>query len=631
MPGGNLRREWGRPLARTAMMAGGVTALIAWIGLLIVAVFDDRTTRDSSGSIMMLGLVASTLGVGLALSIIAARSGLTVIITGVVLAVGAAAGGWAVYSAMPEAGPDAFITHRAGLAALAYGFGVIGGGLIALAPFTLPAQTHHTELSQRTRRHICVLAAAVVLLAAAALAPAMQSWAELANLEARTASENHQTTPVDVDDSDLDSAHFFAHSGEFMPTPHGLLRLDHPGDRSPQAVTMVDPLHDPTAELEAAGFLGWRGGGNDDDGERWYHRRWNWTISQEPLLSDDRSLLALTGQRADHSARWQTRVLDTATGRVAGTVSSQGGPPGQLVAVGESALVYSSNRGNEVVYRSFAGGGSWELDAEPGCSLEAAGMNSTVVAAALSCAPSPDRSEVEDHVLGIDAGTGEVVWDWVSPEGATITQENFLVAGDMLVINSRVEQRVTDGPFSARGFENNLRGIDLATGEVEWTQRRQQFGRTHTSACGGTLHMGFAPSSGEADAPATFHLAQCFADQDRIGSRMGVRTYQVNDGDRVWRSSVRLGFTPTEMDTARSWVTALPDGRVLTTTDRSLDRTRPDCRIYRMEDGKAVRIHIEGDDALPANWCHEAEVGWMHNGAVISYRTEDDGGVIVVR
>lgn len=615
------------------MSAGGSTALLAWVVLLAIAVFDDRTTRDSTGSIMMAGLVVSVLAVSLALSILAARRGTTVIITGLTLTVGAAAGGWAVYSAMPVAGPEAFITHRAGLAALAYGFGVLGGGLIALSEFVLPPYAAQQELPKSSRRRVSVLAAAVIILSATALAPAMQNWAELANMEASTVDDG-----LSIGDPNMDSAQILDVDGTFWPTPNGLLRFDHPEDHGPQAVTMIDPTYDP-AEAEASGLFGsWGIGASEDpdetDAERWHHRRWNWTVDQEPAFSADRSLLALTGQRADNSASWQTRILDTATGDVAGTVSFSNGIPGQMEAVGESAVLYSTNRGNTLMKEAYAGGESWEIDAAPGCALEASGLNDAHVVAAFTCAPSPDRTEVEDHILGIDVDTGEVLWDWEAPEGSAIQQDNFLLAEDMLIVNNRVEQRVTDGPFSARGFENNLRGIDIATGEVEWEDTGQVFGRTHTSACGGTLHLDLSAHESElnGDRDPVFHLVECYVDEDRIGSRMGVRTFNVDDGDRQWRSSVRMGFTPLESDLARGWVSAMPDGRVLLVTDRSLDRNDPDCRIYGIEDGSSSRIEIDHDDSLPPDWCHDAQVGTINHGAAIDYVSEEgDNRVILVQ
>src|SRR5699024_10997308 len=82
----------------------------------------------------------------------------------------------------------------------------------------------------------------------------------------------------------------------FVQTPYGMLRVDHPADPTPQAVTLLDPATGSAV---------------------WYHRRWNWRSAQEPVLSHTQELVALTGPRADKEEDYQTRVLHTRTGEEA--------------------------------------------------------------------------------------------------------------------------------------------------------------------------------------------------------------------------------------------------------------------------------------------------------------------------
>jgi outer membrane protein assembly factor BamB len=609
-----------RPLARVFLRAAGITALVCWAVLIAWASFGTGVSSGSSGVHMIFGTVGSVLTAAVVVTVAATRAGLRIIIAALLAAVLAAAAGWAVYSSMPDAGPGQFITHRAGVAVLAYGFGVVGGGLLALSEFVVEGYAGgRARPPKQLRRKVGALAVAFTVFAAAVLGPAMQRWAELANQDVRVGAV--------AADSGRDGLADLAGVERFTDTPYGLLRTDHPAEPTPQAVTMLDP---------------------STGAAIWYHRRWNWLASQPPVLSQAQDLVALTGPRADNNGDFQTRVLRARDGGEVATASFKGSP-GALLALAADRLLYAADKSEVFSVYDFDGDLLWDGEMPAGCEGTAAQVADSRVLMLADCVPAPDRPVARDYVLAFNLDDGERVWEQEIDTRAQVVPESFLVTEDTIVLDSRVEHRVTDGLFSARRFEHQLIAYAVADGTERWRVSDQVFGSTNSSACGGTLHLSQATvdpvtgvaAAGESDPQfpnakrRTVQIIECYTAKDREGSWLGVKAYDADTGEPLHGEAVRLGFTPLDPEVTRGWGTVLPDNRAVLAADLSLDPRRPDCRLYQVVNGQAEEIAF-GDDrgdaaAIPANWCHDAQLSPVGAGAAISYVTEDGTrGIVVV-
>ncbi|GAA2125627.1 PQQ-binding-like beta-propeller repeat protein [Glycomyces algeriensis] len=617
----------GRPLARVSLRAAGITALVCWAVLLVWASFGTGASSGSSGVYMIIGTVGSVLLVAVVIATAATHAGLRTIIAALFAAVFAAVAGWTVYSSMPEAGPGQFITHRAGVAALAYVFGVVGGGLLALSEFVVEGYSGgRAPAPKQMRRKVAVLSTAIVVMLAAALAPAMQRWAELANqdiLIGDAAATGSATDPG------LDSLADLAGVGRFTDTPYGLLRTDHPAKPTPQAVTMLDPATGAAV---------------------WYHRRWNWFSSQPPVLSQAQDLVALTGPRADNNGDFQARVLAARDGGVVATADFNGSP-GVLLALADDRLLYTKDKSETFSVYDFGGGLAWEAAMPDGCEGTAAQLAGGRALVLADCVPAPDRSVARDLVLAFDLEDGAPAWQQEIDKSAVVVPESFLVTEDSIVLDSRIEHRVTDGPFSARRFEHQLIAYAIEDGAERWRAADETFGSTNSSACGGTLHLSQPTSAaasgvtagGDSKAQAqvqaserrTVQIIECYSAQDREGSWLGVLAYDAETGERLYRKAVRLGFTPLDPEVARGWAAVLPDNRAMLAADLSLDPTSPDCRLYAIAEGRAKEVAFAAESAdgtpIPANWCHDAQLSPVGTGAAVSFVDENGTrGIAVV-
>lgn len=598
-----------RPVARLFLRTAGLAALVSWAGLLVWASFGTGASTGSSGAYMILGTVSSVAVVALVIFTAVNRTGLRLIIAALFAAVFAAASGWAVYASMPDAGPDAFITQRAGVAALAYVFGVVGGGLLALSEFVVEGYAGARAQVPRTlRRKINVFATAVVVLSAAALAPAMQIWTDIANQDARVGdAAAAEAKPA------FDGLTELAGVERFTQTPYGMLRVDHPADPTPQAVTMLDPATGSAV---------------------WYHRRWNWLAAQEPVLSHAQDLVGLSGPRADNTDDYQTRVLRADTGEEVATADFDG-TPGVLLAVADDRLVYTGVHSSSFATYDFAGELQWRTELPQGCEGTAAQITGDRLVMLTDCVPAPGRLVARDYMLAFDLSSGERAWEEAIEEDARVVPESFLVTDEAVVIDSRVEQRVSDGPFSARRFEHNLIAFDAEDGSQLWRSEGQQFGATHSSACGGTLHLSYPTALAEATAEEggaegapkatvdrgerrTVQLIECYAAKEGEGSRLGIMAYDLDSGKQLYRQAVPLGFTPLDPEATRGWATVLPDNRALLATDLSEDPTAPDCRLYQVQSGEAEELDAAGE-GLPEAWCRDAQLTTVAGGVAISY------------
>ena len=494
--------------------------------LIVWASFGAGVSSGSSGVYMIVGTVASVLLVAIVITIAATHAGLRTIIVALFAAVFAAIAGWIVYSSMPEAGPGQYITHRAGVAALAYGFGVIGGGLLALSEFVVEGYAGgRIPAPRQLRRKVAVLSVAITICSAAALAPAMQRGP---NSPTRT-SRRRRGRPADAG---LDGLAELAGVERFTDTPYGLLRTDHPAEPTPQAVTMLDP---------ATGAA------------IWYHRRWNWLASQPPVLSQAQNLVALTGPRADNTGDFQTRILRARDGDEIATADFDGSP-GALLALAEDRLLFAKDNSEIFSVYDFSGDLLWDAEmptaarAPPPKSPTPASSSSptacpppTGPSPATTCSPStsttatpPGRSEIDKH--------------------AEVVPQSFLVTEDTIVLDCRIEHRVTDGPFSARRFEHRLISYAIADGAERWrVPTRRSAPRTPRPAAAPCTCPSRPSKPRPASPPAaaregqapcterrTVQIIECYSAKDREGSWLGVMAFDADSGDRL--TTTRCGW-----------------------------------------------------------------------------------------
>jgi outer membrane protein assembly factor BamB len=610
----------GRPLARLCLRTAGITALLCWAVLIIWAAFGTEAGSESSGVYMIIGTVASGLIVTALIATAASYSGMRTIVGGLVAAFFAAGAGWAVFSSMPEAGPGQFITYRAGIATLAYGFGVVGGGLLALSEFAVEGYAGgRAPVPKRMRRKVAVFTAAVVVMLAAILAPGMARWAELANQDVHVAAE--------ATESGLDGLADLAGVERFTDTPYGFLRTDHPTDPTPQAVTMLDP---------------------GTGAAVWYHRRWNWLASQPPVLSHAQDLVALSGPRADDRRDYETRVLRVRDGEEVATADFDGSP-GRLLALTDDRLLYAEDGSERFHVYDFDGNLLWDAQTPLGCEGVAAQVTGERALLLTDCVPAPDHPVARDYVLAFDLGDGDPAWQQELDPRAEVVADSFLVTENAVVIDSRIEHRVSDGPFSARRFEHNLISYDVEDGGERWRVETQTFGSTNSKACGGTLYLS-QPTAAPAGVAAagepkpqvppverrTVQIIECYTTEDaEVSARLGVMSYDADTGERLHEQAVPLGFTPLEPEATRGWGTVLPDNRALLAADLSLDPTKPDCRLYQVDGEEVGRVEFGGEagdgEPIPANWCHDAQLSPVGTGAAVSYVREDGTrGIAVV-
>ncbi|MFC4334006.1 outer membrane protein assembly factor BamB family protein [Salininema proteolyticum] len=609
------------------LRSAGVACLVAWLCLLTVSTFTETMSGGTGGPAAVFGVVLTFLLTGAAISASVAFKGVRVILIALATALLAAGAGWMTFNAMPEAGPGSFISHRAGIATLAYAFGVMGGCLIALSEFVVDGYVGaRVKATRWLRWKSALVGATVVAVAAVAIIPAMHEWAEGANTEAE-----HNSSPVPTGlGSFRDQTRMDDGVEDFVSAPGGLLRIDGAdGTETPQAVTLLDPV---TGD------------------EYWHYRRWNWQMGGGPLFNDDRGRVALAGRRFDNADEYGVRVLETATGKLVDEkVLSEN--PGELVAYDGAHYAFadrSDPQTTAVSVYAAEGGHLWRERLPQNCRGVRFSQTPGTLVAVADCSPSPEQPEAASWVYGYDPGTGELRWeDRIDP--AFIVEENGVVATDgAVIVDARRETRLTDGPFSARRFTHRLVSIDTAEGERNWVSKAVNFGSTHTSACGGTLFTnetspltpqavaaanakdradggkpdGKAGGGTEATVEQRVQVIECFTKDAK--NRLGVRTFSTETGRQLSAASAPMGFSPTEPETLRSWVTVLPDGRTVAALDKSSNQKKPACTLWEV-DGKKARALDEMSDGLPKGWCHSARLDSNDNAVVLSYDDPDEG------
>ncbi|WP_025273011.1 PQQ-binding-like beta-propeller repeat protein [Haloglycomyces albus] len=605
-----------RITAYQLMRAIGMTALIAWVVILAFSTFTETVSGGTGGPGAVIGVVLAFLLVGTTISAAVAYQGARVILVGLLTALLAAGSGWLVYHSIPTAGPGSFITHREGIAMLAYAFGIVGSCLIVLAEFVVDGYGGARMPAERpTRIKVGAIALASVGITSIALIPAMHQWAEIANTE-----KQHNSSPTPASVGSMSEVDFLsADIDEYVSTPSGLLRIDDPDDgRTPQALTLINPETGDT---------------------HWYYRRWNWIMNPGPVFNADKTQVAMAGRRIDNADTYGVRALDMTTGSLRNEVVLDY-DPGELTAYDSDTFVFADYSSPETTHLTAVddrGQELWSRSLAQNCrGLDYALQKDTVVALA-DCAPAPDRRQAASYVFGIAADSGEQDWNYQVDPDRRVDETNFVTTATHVVLNARREVRVTDGPYSARRFGHQLEAVSIADGTLQWRLDEQHFGSTHTSACGGTLHlnnleqhsaaMAAASDNNQADGDhatrddQTIQIAECY-NSPSGNTEMGVRVFEATTGSLVSKESLPMGLTPTDTELARGWVTALADGSTVVATDRSNNQNSPRCTLWQIRSGEAEHMDLSAEGAAP-DWCHSARLRSNGGSVVVSYAGED--------
>jgi outer membrane protein assembly factor BamB len=585
------KHGWGKPLLRTALLYAGGTALAACAVLLGIAVFTEPGTGAASGTYLAVGMIAGCLAVGVVLTIMVTHPGWPTGLCGGILALAFAIGGWIIYSTMPTPGHAAYIAHRNALGAMAFAFGVIGGGLVVLGEMTtdgkVPAPRWRPPADLTVR--VCVLSVAVVILAAAAGTPAAHEWTDDANTDA---TRSHAPPPSATKLSLKDTARVGDADGS-LGTPYGLLIMDERGDDASVAVTMRDA---------ATGA------------ERWHHRRWNRQASGAPVLSHDKKLVALPAQRRDDTTLHFTTVLDTENGAQRHDVPIDG-DPGQLRAVDGDRLLFASTETDRfLTSRDLSGHVRWRYSTPHDCGVSALADDGKRVLAGLSCRPD---TGTRDHtrLVALDEATGKPQWTWHSKADGVIYTHGIAITPTDAIVDVRSDKSSNDGLFAARKFRHDLSAIDLDSGEQHWRRDHLDLGNTYAPACAGTLQLaGTDPEAGRVA------LGECHQITGSGGASFDVKAYALSDGHTVYKVKTPLGYAPTRDEDASGWFTGLPDGRVVVAADESLDLTRPQCRLYAAgpDTGHPHPLPVPGAERDTA-WCQQVSVNATPDGVAASF------------
>lgn len=587
---------------RAALLYAGATALVCWVILLGIAVYTEPASIDFSGTWLAVATIAAALAVITVLSLLVTHPGWISGVAGGVVAIIAAVGAFLIYITMPEPSVTAFITHRHALAALAFGFGVVGGGLLVLAEMVTEGRVPTRRETPKWAPRLGVGMVVVVLVAAGFGVPAMHRWADSANTEASFAQG---ALPVSEQQKLMLEEPSEAMDGKVVAaTPGGLLTVDRGGEGSAVAVTMRDAV---------------------SGAERWHHRRWNREALQPPVLTADGTRIGLVGKRRDDTTLQHLTILDSYTGRVQVDIPFDGSP-GELELMTDGVLVYFAGaEQNSVSGRDLSGNRLWDYEVPVGCVATTTTAVEEVVGVALACR-ADDGSEEEARVVGLNAKSGRDVWEWVAPEEGRIYPGGMVAALEKLVVDVRRDESPNDSLFAARMYRHDLSAIRVEDGETDWREKDLDLGNTYAPACVGTLQVAGVPVEGDDLSRARVILGECHQIPGTAGATMDIAAYSIEDGDRVLRTQAKMGYSPTRDEDTTGWFMGLPDGRVLMTVDRSLDINKPDCRLFiagpNKKNADAKRLPVP-ESIEDSGWCRQAALSLSPAGVTVGYTLDD--------
>lgn len=603
---------WGRPLLRTALLFAGGAALASWAVLITLAVFTEPGGGDASGTLLAVAMIGSWIVAGTVVTVMITNPGWVTGVAGGVTAVLAAGCGWLVYTTLPEPGVHAFIAHRQAMSALAFGFGVLGGGLLVLGE----TATDGKVLAARWRPpsgltvRVAILGTAAMLLAAGTAAPAMQEWTDEANTDAVSTAE----APPPPADLTLEHAGVTTAAWHTLGTPSGLLAME--GDvGSPMAVSMHDV-------------------GEGD--ERWHYRRWNREFDGEAVASGDGSLVAIPGAARGDGVQRHVTVLESDTGALAADFAVDG-DVGAVVAMTDSRVVHRSGTRDQLLTAfDFSGEQAWSFEAPPNCSVSTLESADSAIVAGMSCL-SEARTEDTAQVVVLDSDTGRQQWSWEGQAQGVVGENGIAVAPDRVIVDVRSDETPNDGLFAARQIRHDVNALALDDGEELWRLEDLDLGDTYASACAGTLGLAGLSADDYADETigdeAWLLLGECHQTAGAAGGDFDVDFYSLEDGSQEHAASAPLGFAPTREEDASGWFVGLDDGRAVIAADASMDVNTPECRLHAVgPDVDSEELPVP-DDVADTDWCRAASLHVTPNSLAVGYQVEgeESGGYFGVR
>jgi len=595
------RFQTSKPIVRAALLYAGAAALVSWVILLGIAVYTEPASIDFSGTWLAVATIAAALAVVTVLSLLVTHPGWISGVAGGAAAIIAAVGAFLIYITMPEPSVTAFITHRHALAALAFGFGVIGGGLLVLAEMVTEGKVPTRAETSKWAPSLGVGMVVIVLVAAGFGVPTMHRWADSANTEASFAQPSGQVAEAKL---------LFEETSEPMngkvvaATPGGVLTVDNGGKGSAVAVTMRDA---------ASGT------------EQWHHRRWNREALQPPVLTADGTKIGLVGKRRDDTTLQHLTILDSYTGRVQVDIPFDG-PPGELELMTDEVLVYFTGAEQQsVAGRDLSGRELWNYEVPIGCVATTTTAVDDVVAVALACR-ADDGSKEEARVVALNATSGRDVWDWIAAEEGRIYPGGMVAAPEKLIVDVRRDESPNDSLFAARMYRHDLNAITVEDGETDWRNKDLDLGNTYAPACVGTLQVAGVSPDGDDLSKARVLIGECHQLPGTAGATMDIAAYSIEGGNRVLRTQANMGYSPTRDEDTTGWFMGLPDGRVLMTVDGSLDINAPDCRLFiagpSKKNAEAKRLPVP-DSIKDSGWCRQAALGLSPAGVTVGYTLDD--------
>ena len=110
---------------------------------------------------------------------------------------------------------------------------------------------------------------------------------------------------------------------------------------------------------------------------------------------------------------------------------------------------------------------------------------------------------------------------------------------------------------------------------------------------------------------------------------MDLSVYSADDGDGMFKTRVKMGYSPARDEDTSGWFLGLPDGRLLVAVDRSLDTAEPNCRLYVAGPGKkqkkAERLSVP-EAIEDTGWCRQASLNLSAAGVTVGYTVDGRPG-----
>lgn len=578
-------------MLRIALLCAGGAALVVWPVLLAISVFYETSSGSTIATWLTVGMIASIIVTGFMLTAIGTKPGWLIGVGGAAIAIACAVAAVWVYRLMPEPNESTYISRQLALSALAFCFGVIGGGLIVLGEMATDGKVPQgaQRPDEPVTLRIAIVSVLILLVAAGASVPTVHAWTDDVNTDASRAS----ATPPKSSELDLkESPSFTGEASSGLGTAGGLLTFDY-GVGSPVSMTMHDA-----------------GTGK----ERWQYSSWNRELTGDPVLSSDGEIVALQTKRRDDGT-YRSFVIDTVTGEPQFD-SARDSYPGHLAAVTDGLTVYQSGE-TERTLKAFTRDGqeAWTYRAPEDCEVTNLVDDSKKLLAGMACRPESSK-QYQSRVLAIDMKSGDVAWNWQAEGPGRISEHGMVVGPDMVVVDVRVDKDSGAGMFAARKYGHDMNALKMSDGSTMWRNAKVYQGATFAPACAGTLQI-----AGNDLETGRVVMGECHQVISSAGASFDVIAFALDDGKYQYKGKADLGYAPKrDADTSR-WFVGLPDGRTVIAADASRDVNEPECHMnVAGPDKKSEQQELPTPEALEdTDWCRHASIYHTPNSLAVTY------------